>query len=516
MMRTQQTNRPFCLPGLQTRSLSRLLPALIFSVFLYVAFGMVFSRGVCCADDAYAAVIAKNLTHGLGYSSTVQEARAAYSITMFDPRIGVGPTIILPAAFVIALVGNTYWAPGVAIVLLNSILLLSNGFLLHKVFPERTGFTSVVLVFFILAYAWMVYHMEQWYALLGEVPAALLILLAILVFLLRESRANLFISGVLFSLATLAKLIALLPFASFMLFIALNLLWTHRKNINRVVKPLVFDFGTVLLGFLIPYMLFEFWKILSLEIPGYIEYWSRYIKYVTEKGRGVSGGSLSIALSRLEIIQNRFGIYYPAILGLMMGLGIALRKDSQLLRFFYLILIISVPYGVYWFLFSTGWPRYFIIALILKMVFLSVPFMSPKMLLGGKLFYSLVLVLLISLGMNKISPVYPFRGIELYQPTSNVIALVEAGAQLSTQLDRTPFLTQWWATSADLEYILDQEHNFTTYWDPKAKQVEKAIIAVNTKFILSKDEVHKRLLNHCVVTQFGQYLVGDCELVVEQ
>jgi hypothetical protein len=74
------------------RPIQWIFPLIILIAFSLFAVVLAFSVGVGFADDAYHAVIAKNLAHGLGYTSTIQDARADFIALKFDPRVGVGPT----------------------------------------------------------------------------------------------------------------------------------------------------------------------------------------------------------------------------------------------------------------------------------------------------------------------------------------------------------------------------------------------------------------------------------------
>lgn len=75
--------------------------------FTGMAIVLALANGLCCGDDAYLANVGKNLAQGLGYSSSVQPWTASFALSVFDPFMGTGPTVILPASVMLRLAGNT-------------------------------------------------------------------------------------------------------------------------------------------------------------------------------------------------------------------------------------------------------------------------------------------------------------------------------------------------------------------------------------------------------------------------
>lgn len=56
-----------------------IVPRVLFEIFVTMTTEMLFSKGVCCAEDAYHAIIFENLVDGLGYTSTVLDTRVSFS-----------------------------------------------------------------------------------------------------------------------------------------------------------------------------------------------------------------------------------------------------------------------------------------------------------------------------------------------------------------------------------------------------------------------------------------------------
>ncbi len=487
------------------------LQFLILIAFIYISLGVVFARGTCCGDDAHNASTAKNLASGVGYASTIQEARAQYSVRMFDPRLGVGPTIIIPAALVIRLVGNTYWAPGITIVSMWTILLLLIGLFLHKFLKEKISLTGTTITFFVLSYVFMAYHFEQWYALLGEVPAALLIVLAILVYFDRDSKINLFFTGLLFSLACYAKLIAFLPFALFLLFITFFNIYRSKNDLKFALKKSFLSLFFILLGFVIPIAVFELWKLVALGLNGYMDNWTDYLRSITKKGGAIEALSINEAIQRIDLIKSRFGIYLPNIFLIFTGIGFLLRKEKKLFLLFSSLCFIIFLFSIYWLFFSVGWARYYVLAVILIIVTLTLPFLSTQAKRIWVLLYTLVLVSLTFVSVRNINMLYPFHDIQLYQPDLETRSLAEISGLLSSQGDKKPFITQWWATAADIEYTMKTQQNFTTYWDPIMNTNKSFILVANSKF-LEFDDKYKSFLEYCRIDNIGLYIYGECNM----
>ncbi len=484
---------------------------LVFISFILISLGMVFSKGICCGDDAFHAVVAKNLADGSGYASTLQANQAEYSLILFDPLLGTGPSIILPAALVIKLVGNTYWAPGVTIVSLWALLLLIIGIYLNRFFENTAHLTLAIITFFFLSYIFMAYHFEHWYALLGEIPAALLIVLAMLVYFDSESKGNLLLTGILFSLAFHAKLIAFLPFASFLLYIILYNFIHHRKNFRQSVIANFRACSLISLGFIIPIVLFEIWKLITLGLTGYVDYWAQYLNFVFTLGVTSDKISIEKIAERFDLIQSRFGVFLPAIFLILIGIGIVVRKDKRVFLLFNALAVTITVYTIYWVIFSNGWARYYIISILFIIIALALPFVSAQIRRSGMSIYVIILVILSFYNAQKINITYPFRDVTLFEPTKNILALNKISNLLSTQIEKRPFVTQWWATAIDLEYILDTHLNFTTYWDPGTTFDKSFIFVANSKFLNEADVQYIKYLERCETRNIGPYVYGECD-----
>jgi len=109
-------------------------------IFAVIVYGHVFSNGLCCADDSTFATVAKNLAFGKGYVESTP-LDGSIGVKPFDPAVGTGPTVIIPAAALVYVLGNVPWAPGFATATISFSLLL------FLAFDESHDFAFSFIVF---------------------------------------------------------------------------------------------------------------------------------------------------------------------------------------------------------------------------------------------------------------------------------------------------------------------------------------------------------------------------------
>ncbi len=489
---------------------------LAFAAFISIALGMVFAKGVCCGDDGFHAHVAKNLADGIGYASTLPLSQSHFSITPFDPLMGTGPTIILPTALVIKIVGNTYWAPGLAEVLMWGSLLFCIGILLNKMVRNRLGVTIATVIFLYITFTFMAYQYEMWYALYGEIPAVMLIILAILIYFRKQSRTHLFICGILFSLAYESKLISLLPFGIFLFFITLYQFIDHKKNVKDSIKPITHTLFFIALGFGVPVFLYESWKLIVLHPRGYLHWWKSYLLYVLDFGGNVDQPLGARILERILFAEQRFGIFLPAMILVLAIIGYLLRKQKNLFPIFLIFGSTITVYFIYWVLFSLGWARYLLIPLTMMILVLIFPFLASEVKKSQKIAFSLILIGLSIYNVKTIKINHQISSVELFKPSAEVIAQQKVADILSAELDRRPFYTQWWGFAVDVEYIMDTHLNFSTIWDPELDFTKPIIVVVNNTMLYEPIEGLSDLLSKCKTTEIGNYTYAECPALISR
>lgn len=471
---------------------------------------MVFAKGICCADDSFHAHVAKNLANGLGFSSTVNLGEAQYSVRLFDPLLGTGPAVILPAALVIKLVGAAYWAPGAAAVGIWSLLLVAIAFTVLRLFGNPGGMALAAVTIFSFFFLFFIYHFEQWYALLGEIPSAFLIVLAVLVYFRRESKWNFFLAGVFFALAGLSKIVSVLMFGAFCLFVFLVQAAQYRRDRKTMARTIVGVFGPMLAGFATPFLLFELWKFTSLGLAGYRNYWAQWLDYIAEDGVSANSGVLATLVDRIGLVKNRFGFFLPAAWIVLIAVGWVLRTERKLFQVFAALVFLAAVYSVYWIYLSIGWPRYFIIGLVIIIFAFGLPFLSQQRRMEWKVIYAAVMIFFAVFASRNYNVFFPFENIRLYQPGAQMLALLDLNDLLAPQLEMKPFLTQGWAASADIEYILPASLNFTSEWDSDFRFDRPFLIAANSQFLSASDARFEQITAACDVRMVGVYLYAEC------
>lgn len=225
-------------------------------------------------DEAFNLTVPRNLLAGLGYAS--DGALSGSTITLFDARISTGPTVLLPVAAVLAtgidaiigarLVPLTYWV----------LLLVGLGVLGRRIGGRWASLAAVAVPLAFTTSAG-VSPIQGPADLLGEIPAAALLVWALVVLPRRA-----WLAGLLVGLAVQAKLIALLALPAFavaLFLIAPGTGWARvRAFLKRSWVPLLFV--------ALPTFLFELSALLTFGFSGFIEHLRGLVWFVRSGGQG--------------------------------------------------------------------------------------------------------------------------------------------------------------------------------------------------------------------------------------
>ncbi|WP_251445587.1 hypothetical protein [Microbacterium sp. USTB-Y] len=209
-------------------------------------------------DEAFNLTVPRNLVAGLGYTS--DGTLSGSTLTPFDPRISTGPVVLLPVAGVLML-GMDPVIGARLVPLASWVLLLAGCAVLGRRLAGRSG--ALVAVALPLAFntAESVSPIQGPADLLGEIPAAALLVWALIV-LPRRS----WLAGLLLGLAVQAKLIALLALPAFA--VALFLLTPPAPFGRRLVAALRRGVLPLVLV-AAPTLLVELTALVSLGVTGY-------------------------------------------------------------------------------------------------------------------------------------------------------------------------------------------------------------------------------------------------------
>ena len=158
-------------------------------------------------DEAFNLTVPRNLLDGLGYAS--DGALSGSTITPFDPRISTGPVVLIPVAAILATGMDPVLAARIVPLAFWALLLAGLGVLGWRIAGRWAALLAVAVPLAFTAGAG-VSPIQGPADLLGEIPAAALLVWALVVLPRRA-----WLAGLLVGLAIQAKLIALLALPAF-------------------------------------------------------------------------------------------------------------------------------------------------------------------------------------------------------------------------------------------------------------------------------------------------------------
>jgi hypothetical protein len=238
-------------------------------------------------DEAFNLTVPRNLLAGLGYAS--DGALSGSTITLFDPRISTGPTVLLPVAAVLAFGADAVIGARM-IPLAFWIALIAGLVVLGRRTAGRWAALAAAAVPLAFNGLGSVSPIQGPTDLLGEIPAAALLVWALVVLPRRA-----WLAGLLVGLAVQAKLIALLALPGFA--VALWVLasghgWQRiLQTLKRSWLPLV------MVG--VPTLLVEVAAFLSMGPTGFVDHLRGLARFVRGGGQHVRPTTVTEKLETL-------------------------------------------------------------------------------------------------------------------------------------------------------------------------------------------------------------------------
>ena len=450
-----------------------------------LVYGHVFSNGLCCADDSYIAVVSKNLASGLGYTNSVSYDNN-FGLRDFDPGISTGPTLVMPAAVLIALVGNLPWVPGFVTATASLALLIAIWFLL-RARAGTAGASSYLAVLVALLYFLTAgIHFEHWYALLGEIPSALLCVTGAAVFASVTTRRGIVAAGLLLGLAFLTKTLAALgslPFVVVLTWIVLG----HRDRTS------VEDLFAGLTAFLTPFLVFESWKLGVLGGNAYLQNQKDLVQlFHYSGGVPVTADAAFFLGVQARAVANGHALLERMGWSLLLLLVVALvssafvarfAANDFIRRFFALLMAGAWLHLLWWILLSNGRPRYALIGLFLYFSALACCVLVRVAWWMRSTATVSLLVVFFSGYARTIDPVR-FVAENKFNYSPRVANLLKTVALLESLSADRPFVGGWWATVADIEYAMPSVQNFIPIDRVEAPRGNRQLILVrNEKWV---------------------------------
>jgi hypothetical protein len=409
--------------------------------------------------------------------------------------------------------GNSDIVPSISAVALWAAMLIALLALVYRVRKNAFVLTAPFLAaFFILAvFGW---HFEQWYTILGEVHAAMLLLLAI-VFLCIQSQSygTCVIAGLLAGLALNSKTLALLGLPGVYLGFAFSY-WN--SGFPRRPKERFQAFLALSAAIALPTILFEIWKLGTLGLVGYVVNWHEYIDFIRQQGISTVKATLWEKFGNgLSTLENRFFLSPRKLLAVLVVVAAAafrLRK-SAIKNVLLSGLLASSILFLYWFFASNGWARYAIIPLII--FFFSVALVSIELRPAENLVFTLALVIILAGGLKKMEYPIQFADNGLYQASAARLERKQAVDLLTRQLasNGTTLVSQWWATYIDIQYCLPGLVNIHALNSSRSEAGNKTFFVANLKFV---DKADRPTNNLIALRHNGEHFAGKYYVVFEK
>lgn len=483
----------------------RLARIAAFSAFL-VACGfftflaaMAWFRPLCCADDAAHAVMSKNLARGLGYA-------------LNKAPLGTGPTSILPAAAAIAVLGPHPAVPGMTHIVLT-FALLAITIVLVRGGLDRASRSALVILFLLLSAATGAYHLEQWYAQLGEVPAALLVILGSVLWAFHRPRwLGALLCGITFGLAVLSKHVAAIYVVGPLAVVVIGFL---RRPSSEAWRYSVIAIAPFLVGFTAPLLAFEAWKLTRLGYSGWIQHWQEFRTFLASQG--VSSDKtipLSVLiLERAAVLSVRFALPMWLLLGSLIVLVLtSIRDMDERYRGACSVLLIGfLTHLAYWTLVSIGWPRYLYIGVVVYCFLVALAASASTSRVTRAALIGCVCGVAI-LGFPRLG----FQLKELRQARASAESDIRSAkfisATLATESSPVPVTTQWWAHVAALEYLSPVPGTFRRYGAGGGQELPVDLIVVNERYLRASDSAFLALMARCnnVIAERRPYKLLRC------
>jgi hypothetical protein len=481
---------------------------IVWGLFVLYCSGFATSLGLCCADDSYRALVAKNMATGIGFATNFGTPGHVAEPKLFDREISDGPVLIAPCALLLKLAGNIEVVPGItAILMWGGILTVLLARISRHTNPS--SFALGVTIFVLSIIAVFPAHFEHWYAFLGEIPAAAFLLLGHwLVAAEKFSWRTLLFAGLALGLAVEAKYLALLGTVG-----ACVVLLIRFRNEELPLKVWL-KWGTIFsLGCVIPTLAFEIYKLSQLGFDGYLHNWREFLAVL---GGWVIKGSeiplLARISERLAVTRSHFSLNITAftiLIAFAFGMTKASIKDKWLL--FFGGLVVSVfTLGFYWLMFSAGWPRYLVIAMAMAYFTLCVPLFGLLKSRSRTLFAAFTCLLLVG-GILRIPHLADVCDRGLFRASTDRVARAEIVRRITELRRGGPILLGglWWAAFADVDFGLEGTANFGRLEDMSGLPGKK-IILLNHWFIDGNDEQIREVRARTSATLFSS---GSYELL---
>ena len=437
-----------------------LVAVLVYSAFVYLVASHAVTDGLCCADDAAIALVAKSVANGDGYALPINFKSESGNFAL-HAGISTGPTLVFPAAAIIAVAGPQPWAPSVASAAISCGLLLLISILVGRAAGRRCGAIFLAVLVPMLYALTSGEFFVHWYALLGELPALMLLILsAWLAVASGQSRASpglSFLAGLLAGLAAHSKLLALIGGISIGGFFAWRLL-------RRGGTPALLDGIFYTAGLVLPLLAFELFRLGVLGNAGYSQWLQVMGSFTASQVPGtavaavIDPGWAHRAAQNFSALGDGLGLTSGFLaLPLLTFVALLLRDRSspRLAQASVVCAVAATAYAIWFLGFSNGWPRYALIGLCLfaaAAAFATVAMRSER--LAIPMAVAMLLLVLPWARMERLEGPVRYSLRNGFVENERVTALRAAGRYLDEGAGRDSIVVgYWWASLVAVQFV---------------------------------------------------------------
>lgn len=458
-----------------------------FSFFVWMSVPVI-RRGVSSGDDANAAYIAKSLAVGRGYGFP----ESPDHFVLFESSItsSIGPTLILPVALLIWILGPLDQLPGAVTTVIFLGQLIVAAIILYRRFgwAQTCGFLSATIWLLMLTSS----KMWLFGSLLGE-PATFGFILIGTAGLVVAKRARGIVAACLcLSLALVTKQIALFPVTG-ILGTWVIVSWFDRVGLRVLFRRA----ATLVLATSSLPLAFEATKLFTLGLAGYRDRFRETLNFNLQMGVG-SGTQIGRWTSFRSIFLDSYvsaTLLAIVVTGSVVLLVLARRSRDQdaggMERFALLTWAAAVAHLAYVLILSILWERYFWIGIALLLTAICAPLLAVE----SKLRVATILVLLVgTIGFGLHRPLYTLRdSVSASTAPTDRAAVVK----LLDEHPELPIVAQYWASIFDVLYLRDKEGTWFYAADVVRLQHRDFIAVINDVFTDKKSRFFKSVVSTC-------------------
>jgi hypothetical protein len=451
---------------------------------------LVASDTLCCADDANSALAARNLAIGKGYTHSYSPlATRAGELVPFDPNITMGPTLVLPVAAAVAVFGPRYWVPGAVTAGITFALLLAAVVAWRPLFDDAAHALAAGALWLAIVQIASIGRLEQWYAMLGEVPASLLVIVSTAV-LARDpgSPRQAAAAGLLFGLAVECKLVAALAIAAPLAALARAPCASVRERLRPAAA-----FALSALALPAAWSLV---RLAALGPEGFAELLRAQRHFVaTHPGAGAAGldagAATWLATARANLAALDRILAVPLGGAATVALGIALlaataARAPRANRLAFPLALAAAGHAAWWLLVAPeGRARYLLPAFLYGALPLAV--VALRLPRRPAAWAACALALFVFAGRLALLPSWPAPR-PWFAPSPRAAAMLDTAAFLERLPQPRTLVADWWGTAVDLEYLLPGAASFTPVWHFDPARAPNAHVVRNENLLAPRFE----------------------------